>query len=304
MPQSAAVQRKGRSRGALARAPKKEAGKALRSTGIRLVGKMPWGAHMCVFYETTADLLGTCVAYFRAGLKARELCVWAVSEPATEENAKRALRVAIPGFDRYLASGQFELLRGRDWYLTGDEFDMQRVTGGWNEKLTRALRLGYAGMRVSGNAFWIETNQWKKFCEYEHELDRAVADRKMLVLCTYPLYASRAVDLMDVARAHHLCAALRKGEWEYLETPDLKHAKHEIELLRQALSVFTRPFPGHRMLTPRERAVAAQIVRGASTKEIGHALGISARTAEFHRTNLMRKLRARNAADLVRKLLT
>lgn len=48
---------------------------------------------------------------------------------------------------------------------------MQRITGGWHAKLTGALDKGYAGMRVSGNAFWIEGNYWKQFCEYEQELD-------------------------------------------------------------------------------------------------------------------------------------
>jgi hypothetical protein len=40
------------------------------------------------------------------------------------------------------------LLAGSEWYLKGDEFDLQRITGGWNEKLSAALAIGYDGMRV------------------------------------------------------------------------------------------------------------------------------------------------------------
>ena len=48
----------------------------------------------------------------------------------------------------------------------------------------------------------------------------------------------------------------------------------------------------------------AHIVRGASSKETGRSLGISPRTVEFHRANIMRKLLgAKNTIDLVRKLL-
>jgi DNA-binding CsgD family transcriptional regulator len=47
----------------------------------------------------------------------------------------------------------------------------------------------------------------------------------------------------------------------------------------------------------------AQIVRGASNKEAARALGISPRTVEFHRANVMQKLGAKNTADLVRRLL-
>ncbi len=62
-------------------------------------------------------------------------------------------------------------------------------------------------------------------------------------------------------------------------------------------------FPGYELLTPREREVLAQITSGASNKEAGRNLGISMRTVEVHRAHIMQKLRARNAADLVRIVL-
>jgi DNA-binding CsgD family transcriptional regulator len=64
-----------------------------------------------------------------------------------------------------------------------------------------------------------------------------------------------------------------------------------------------RPFPGHELLTERERAVLAHIIRGASSKQAGCILSISARTVEFHRANIMLKLGARNIAELVRIVL-
>jgi DNA-binding CsgD family transcriptional regulator len=57
-------------------------------------------------------------------------------------------------------------------------------------------------------------------------------------------------------------------------------------------------------LTERERQVAALIADGASSKEAGRRLGISPRTVELHRAHIMEKLGARNAADLVRIVLT
>jgi DNA-binding CsgD family transcriptional regulator len=57
-------------------------------------------------------------------------------------------------------------------------------------------------------------------------------------------------------------------------------------------------------LTPREHEVLALIAAGASNKEGGHRLGISTRTFEAHRAHLMGKLGARNAADLVRIVLS
>lgn len=293
---------------ALGRPGKRKPGAAaqdqpLRQSGIRVVGEVPWGAHICVFYDTKDDLLDTAAAYFRAGLESNEFCVWAISEPVSEVEAKAALRRAIPDLQAQLAAGRIEIIVGTDWYLRGNQFDLQRITGGWNEKLRGALAKGFDGMRVSGNAFWIESNHWQAFCEYEHELDRSLAGQRMVVLCTYSLQASRAVDLLDVARAHQCCTARRNGDWEFLATPELRQARQEIERLQGALGVLSKPFPGHALLTPRERVALAQIVRGASSKEAARTLGVSPRTVEFHRANVMRKLGARNIADLVRRVL-
>ncbi|QIL80234.1 PAS and helix-turn-helix domain-containing protein [Diaphorobacter sp. HDW4A] len=56
-------------------------------------------------------------------------------------------------------------------------------------------------------------------------------------------------------------------------------------------------------LTGREREVAARLLDGMTSKEIGRALDISHRTVEIYRARLMRKYGASTAADLVQKLL-
>jgi PAS domain S-box-containing protein len=56
-------------------------------------------------------------------------------------------------------------------------------------------------------------------------------------------------------------------------------------------------------LTPREREVAALLMHGQTSKEIGKALGISHRTVEIHRAKLMRKYEAHSTPDLVHRLL-
>lgn len=56
-------------------------------------------------------------------------------------------------------------------------------------------------------------------------------------------------------------------------------------------------------LTPREREVAAHVMQGLTSKEIGRQLGISHRTVELHRARLMRKYAAATTAELVQKLL-
>ena len=86
----------------------------MRKTGIDVVGDMPWGAHFCLFYETQADLLETLVSYCKAGLESQEFCLWVVAEPLTEDDARRALKLAIPGFDQYVADQSIEIVPARD----------------------------------------------------------------------------------------------------------------------------------------------------------------------------------------------
>lgn len=57
------------------------------------------------------------------------------------------------------------------------------------------------------------------------------------------------------------------------------------------------------LLTPREREIAVLIARSHSSKEVARLLAISIKTAENHRSNLMRKLAVRDVAGLVRLII-
>ena len=56
-------------------------------------------------------------------------------------------------------------------------------------------------------------------------------------------------------------------------------------------------------LTAREREIAAYLMDGLTSKEIGKTLSISHRTVEIYRARLMRKYKASNTGDLVHKLM-
>jgi len=56
----------------------------------------------------------------------------------------------------------------------------------------------------------------------------------------------------------------------------------------------------HGAVTPRERQIIQLIAEGKSNKQAASTLGISVKTIEAHRANIMRKLRLRSVTDLVR----
>jgi len=56
--------------------------------------------------------------------------------------------------------------------------------------------------------------------------------------------------------------------------------------------------PCRSRLTPREREVVQLLAEGKTSKEVAVALNLSVKTAETHRTNIMRKLDLHSVADL------
>jgi FixJ family two-component response regulator len=116
----------------------------------------------------------------------------------------------------------------------------------------------------------------------------------------------------DIAMA---VTAIKNGALDFIEKPF--RGNELVARLEEAIEAFARRqaenvpskagsfhFPGREPLTRREREVLEQFTGGASNKEAGRALGISPRTIEDHRANIMKKLGARNAADLVRIVMT
>jgi len=116
----------------------------------------------------------------------------------------------------------------------------------------------------------------------------------------------------DIAMA---VGAIKSGALDFIEKPF--RGTELVTRLEEAIEAYTRRhaqdnvssvgslhFPGREPLTRREREVLEQFTAGASNKEAGRTLGISPRTIEDHRANIMKKLGARNAADLVRIVMT
>lgn len=56
-------------------------------------------------------------------------------------------------------------------------------------------------------------------------------------------------------------------------------------------------------ITPREKEVLELVARGYSTKQIADQLSISNRTVETHRVNMLKKFKASNSAELIKKAI-
>ena len=101
--------------------------------------------------------------------------------------------------------------------------------------------------------------------------------------------------------------AMRSGAVDFLQKPFKE--QHLLESVQKALGKARSLRAKQKLsettvarlacLTPREREVLAGLQRGLRTKAIAAELGISTKTAEEHRANLMRKMHAKNIAELI-----
>jgi hypothetical protein len=156
------------------------------------------GTHFCVFYETNDDLvemlIPTSKPVSRTGSSAS-----GCSPRFDRRRRQSALSRAVPRSDRHLIEKNIEFLGSDECYLKGGAFNLDRVTAEWGERLHRALASGYEGIRVSGYAGWLQTREWPDFWKYEGSLNKSIVELPMIVLCTYPLAACGAAEILDVA---------------------------------------------------------------------------------------------------------
>lgn len=116
------------------------------------------------------------------------------------------------------------------------------------------------------------------------------------------------VFMSGMARVSEAVRALKLGSIDFVEKPF--DVQVMIDAVRKALatdierrtssanvSEIERRFA---RLSPREVEVMELVVRGAANKDVAARLGLSPKTVEVHRSNVMRKTEANSLAELVR----
>ncbi|MGB9939095.1 PAS domain S-box protein [Methanosarcina sp.] len=197
----------------------------LRKSGIDIIGDVPWGTHFCQFYQTKEDLIEILIPYFKAGLENNEFCMWVTSKPLEVEEAKEALKKAVPDLDIYLERGQIEILPDTSYYAKGNSFDLEKSLNLGAEKFNHALISGYDGLRSSGNLSWLKKTDLRSFIDYEEKVDSTIGSYRIIALCTYSLETLSATEIIDFAINHQFALIKREGKWEQIESPRRRKAE-------------------------------------------------------------------------------
>jgi two-component system response regulator NreC len=143
--------------------------------------------------------------------------------------------------------------------------------------------------------------------EATRRIRRAVPASRILVLTLYDdeevvaecLEAGAAGYLLKEAPSSQLVyaiEALQRGQ-RYLSPRVLSRVVPQDGQRRKAART------SFDLLTPREREVLRLLAEGSSVKQIAQRLGLSVKTADVHKSNLMRKLDIHDRAELVKYAL-
>lgn len=106
--------------------------------------------------------------------------------------------------------------------------------------------------------------------------------------------------------------ALKNGAFDFIQKPfngqellDQVHSALELDRLNRRKHNEKDNLRSHfEALTNREREIMELVVAGHSSKRIGNTLGISSKTVDIHRSNIMRKLNIKTVAELVQSRLS
>lgn len=207
----------------------------VRKSGLDVIGDVPWGMHLCLFYQTKGDLLDILVPYFKAGLENNEFCMWLTSEPLRRQEAMEAMKKAVADFDQYLRRGQIEIIPHTDWYLKGGSFDRQRVLDGLVEKLNQAISNCFEGLRGTGNTFWLKKRDWKTFADYEEAINSVISKNQIMAICTYSLDKCGGREILDVVRNHQSALIRSGGKWDVIESLEHKEMRQALQKSKEHL---------------------------------------------------------------------
>ncbi len=173
-------------------------------SGLQTVPHVKWGSHLAHFFTSGDELRDVLVPYFKAGLENNERCLWVTGKAFNADDARSALRAAVPDLDKRERGQQIEITNGDEWYAKGEKLRPNDLVKGLLQREQDALGLGYEGVRTNGNCAWVSPDQWADFLAYEALVQKSVRARRMICMCSYCTDQLHNGSHLEVMAAHDL----------------------------------------------------------------------------------------------------
>jgi hypothetical protein len=184
---------------------------------------MPWGSHICQFYNRKEDLVKMLVPYFKQGLEKNDACVWMVGDLTIEE-ATSALAAMVPGLKQYMSKGQMQIRHYTEFYTNpnGTVKPADQLSDQFAAMGSTVRDKGFRGLRASGSVSWINNEEsMSRFMDYETKVHCAIQDSRMMAVCTYPARAAALHRTRELIHNHGKIY-VKRGEWVHDNSRDAK----------------------------------------------------------------------------------
>ena len=199
-----------------------------RKTVIDALAGNPWSTHSCLFYHTKKDLIDILVPYFKAGLESNEFCIWAATRFLGEKEIGKALRKAVPDFNKYSKRGQIEIPPPSQCCLEDSTFSPQSILKRIAEVIKSIEPWPYDGIRLTADGSWFEKGDWGALDEYKEEINKTRSKYQMMIIGSYWLGICGVSQIIDAVGNYESALLKREGKWRIIENSKCKRAKEKL----------------------------------------------------------------------------
>lgn len=169
----------------------------------KITKSVSFGDHICSIYKNKEQLFSHLVPYIVDGLCKDQLCVYAYDDN-TKEEIEREFEKKGFALEKYLKSGQLQLLNKDEAYVRGGKFDVNEMIKTLKQIEKVMKEKGYSGVRTAGEmtGFLDGVPGSEKLIEYESKLNDFIGDKKFVTLCLYNEKKFNRDVLNNVIRTH------------------------------------------------------------------------------------------------------
>lgn len=188
------------------------------TTSGKILLNMPWGAHVCEFYDSQKGQLGMLVPYFKEGLERNETCIWVVADLTIQE-ATDALAAAVPDLRDRMAKGQIKIGHHSEFHThDGRLRPIDDMIDQW--KKIAVMANDSTGVRACGDASWInDEEKMAEFADYENKVNCVINNSRITAVCTYPTRLASFCSAKELPHSHSKIL-VKRGEWIYERLKD------------------------------------------------------------------------------------
>ncbi|MBN1669985.1 MAG: MEDS domain-containing protein [Kiritimatiellae bacterium] len=171
--------------------------------GGQAVASLHTGDHVCWLFHTQEEHRAVLRTFIESGIERNERVLY-ITESDSTENLCRYLRSFIADCDVYLQRRQLVVCTSRDAFLRDGYFVPERMLILLDAERNRALKEGYAGLRVTGEMVWAlrDVPGADRLTEYASKASLFVRGRECVTLWQYPTDTFESDALLDLLTAH------------------------------------------------------------------------------------------------------